>query len=214
MNAAGFRAASLVHRAINLWGNRVLGWVAGAIGSRHWSGFWDWLAANLFPLRPADVLHRVAAAPLPPERRDELLAAAAAEYLRIDSLAAAVCTARGVKFLHCFQPLLATTRKPLTVREQILGRGGQRMANPEIFALFPEFVRKAGWSVHLADLTGVLDGVEDEVFVDGGHLNRYGNYHVARHIADELLARHYLGRGVSATQDRDGCNATSHADGF
>ncbi len=198
LNALRFRPSALAVRVGRLWGSRTLGWVATAVGSPRWERFWDRLASRLFPLGPPDVVRRVSDIPITDARRDELLRAAAAEYLRIDAIAAAVCAARGIRFRHFFQPSLATSRKPLTDSERAIPRRRQRMRNPEIFALFPEFVRRAGWPRHLVDGTAALDGVEGTTFLDRCHLNRFGNYHVARHIVRELLADGSLGRRQDA----------------
>jgi hypothetical protein len=193
LNAMRFQPAALAGRVVKLCANRMLGWIATAVGSSRWESFWDRLAGRLFPLGPPNVLRHADDVPISDARRDELLQAAAAEYLRIDALAAAVCAARGIRFRHFFQPSLATSHKPLTAGEQAIPARRQRMRNPEIFALFPQIIRKAGWPGHLVDLTSALDGVAGDAFLDRCHLNRHGNYHVARHIVSDLLADGLLG---------------------
>lgn len=193
LSAVTFRASSLARRAARLWGNRLLGVLTGVISSARWSGFWGRLTGALFPLRAPDVLRHTTGVPVSDALRDELLLGAATEYLRIDALAATICESRRVRFLHCLQPLLANTLKPLTPGEQTLQTREQRMRNPEIFALFTDLIRRAKRPEHLVDLTGALDDVGEDTFVDGGHLNRYGNYYVAKRIVHELLAGGYVG---------------------
>lgn len=192
LNALTFRASSLARRSVQLVGNRLLSWVAAVFGSVRLNSALNRWATAVFSLRPPDVLRSTKDVKLPDARRDEFLRAAVAEYLRLDELAATVCAARGVAFLHYFQPLMVTTRKTLSANELARQATGRTMPNPEIFALFAAFLRECTKSEHFLDLTDALDEAQGEIFVDEGHLSRYGNYYIARRIVQDVLARGHV----------------------
>ncbi len=207
LNALTFRASSLGRRAVNLAANRLLSWLAAVIGSARLQALLNRCAGAMFPLRLPDVLRHTKDIEVTTEHRDELLRAAVAEYLRIDALTATFCAARGIRFLHYFQPLVATTRKPLTANERMRQSSGKGMRNPEIFSLFAGLLRQSTRRDHFLDLTGALDAIQDDLFVDGGHLNRSGNYHVARRIVEEVLTRGYVAQRSGWRRPPDGMSS-------
>jgi hypothetical protein len=122
---------------------------------------------------------------LTPEDEGEVVRQVADEYLRTHDKIARWCDACGIRRVHAFQPLLPNSAKVLTPREESFRRSGLPWGRPHVPVLFREAVRDR---TGMADLSGVLDEVQEEVFVDAGHLNMRGNFYVAVRLAD-LLAR-------------------------
>ncbi|HBJ35255.1 MAG TPA: hypothetical protein DDZ51_10975 [Planctomycetaceae bacterium] len=163
------------------------GEISKSVPSARWSRFWSRVSSAAFPLRGPDPTRGVWTKTIPVELRDELLRDSVSEYLRIDALASCLCRGQGLKFLHFLQPLIQTAGRRLTVKEEGLLKSSRKIADPEVFALFCRAV--AMRSTEIIDLTRLFDDIDDDVFVDDGHLNRFGNYHVATRIARELTTR-------------------------
>ena len=144
------------------------------------------LAGRLLPIGTFDPLIQVRELELNPILRDRILRITAEEFLRVHSLAGTVCKDRGIKFIHFLQPLLVNSQKKRTLSEDNLLHREGLMRNPEIFSLFPGFVSRGNHDTKLIDLSTVFDDSCEEVFLDGGHLNRFGNYMVAVQIANKI----------------------------
>lgn len=145
-------------------------------------------AGRLLPIGTFDPLVKVRELELNPILRDRTLRIAVEEFVGVHALAAAVCKARGTKFIHFLQPLLVNSQKKRTIQEDNLLHREGLMRNPEIFSLFVDFVNRVNLDIKLIDLSTVFDEICEEVFLDGGHLNRFGNYIVADQIANKIIS--------------------------
>jgi hypothetical protein len=101
-------------------------------------------------------------------------------------LVAALCRARGIRYVHALQPALATGSKTPTAeeRQRGLARESRSRSVADGFALLRErggALRAAGIEFH--DLTEIYAGVAETVYVDACHVNERGN----QILADELV---------------------------
>jgi hypothetical protein len=101
-------------------------------------------------------------------------------------LAAALCRARGIRYVHALQPALATGSKTPTdeERQRGLARESRSRSVAEGFALLRErgeALRAGGVEFH--DLTEIYSGVAEAIYVDACHVNERGN----QILADELV---------------------------
>lgn len=145
-------------------------------------------ASKLIPIRPNDIYSKFRELKVDSALCEVVLEIAAKEYYRVHRLASAVCRKKGFSFAHFFQPQLVNSKKIYTLEEETLLHRESCMPNPEIFSLFPQFIRRADLTDSIKDLSSVFDNEKKQVFLDGGHLNGYGNYIVADFIARELFS--------------------------
>jgi len=181
-----FDVGFLSKRASIVGMNKLLDKIAHLVKSNLWLKFWNSLAIKYFPIKrinPIAGLHNNA---LFETARDEIMNLVAAEYIRIHSLTKTICESRKVKFIHYLQPILETTTRELNDKEKMLLTIGVKMGNPEIFALFPDFIKKVGWPIELVDLSKAFNDTVEDIFVNDGHLNKMGNAHVAKKIITDL----------------------------
>ena len=122
----------------------------------------------------------------------------ASEYLEIHALSELVCREKGIKFKWLLQPLVFWGNKPLSANERDWHESGYSSGNPNLFEFFksalfssPNFISQLN-KLGFHDLTSVFDSVEEEVFIDSGHLNRYGNFLVSMAIADIIFEDNLL----------------------
>jgi hypothetical protein len=119
------------------------------------------------------------------EEEGKLVLRVACEYLRTHDKIARWCDAYGIVQIHAFQPILQNSTKVISTRERSFQQSGLPWGRPHVPVLFRAAVRgRAG----IDDLSDIFNDVEDEVFVDAGHLNPRGNFYVALSLAD-MLAR-------------------------
>lgn len=181
-----FSVAFLARRLVVLLANSLLSW-GGRFSPPGIRGVAEKVVELLFPVRPASHSLATAKGSLSEAEQDQFVREAVTEYVRIHFCARTLCEARGIHFFHFYQPLLLNTGKELTVSEKTL-------KTREHAERFQEVYRRFRWHLQLlsapgatTDLSGALDGVREEVFLDGGHLNHCGNYYVARCIARHLV---------------------------
>ncbi len=184
LNLLNFSSRWHFKKAINLLLNKLLIGITSIVRD---SRLTDYFAKAHFPIGRLNIFQNTMFRSLPDDVRDSYLMQAANEYHRIDQLAHVVCKSRGIKFIHFMQPTLQTTNRSLTDKEKGLLEIGESSPNPEVFELFPEFVRRSGLSDHFIDITNTFGSISEDVFVDDGHLNPMGNYYVARRIVQEFI---------------------------
>jgi hypothetical protein len=126
---------------------------------------------------------------------------AAQSYIRVHEAARKHCEIEGVQFLSFFQPHQDLGKKTLTDLEKQHGKDAQSLlVLPETNRSFHRELREKLFSKpNYFDLTDCFDQVEDEVYIDDGHINRYGNYLVADRIA-ETIYQNLSHKNFSATE--------------
>jgi hypothetical protein len=189
LNSLNFSSSWHFKKGINLFVNKLLTSIKSIVRD---SRLTDYLANSYFQIGRLNIFQNTISKSLPDGVRDSYLKQAANEYHRIDKLAQVVCKSRGIKFVHFMQPTLQTINRPLTDKEKGLLEIGESSPNPEVFELFPEFVRRSGLPDHLIDITNTFDSISEDVFVDDGHLNPMGNYYVARRIVKEFFDKQII----------------------
>lgn len=189
INASFFRPGFLFERGLTLFINKFLDRISNIFKYKFWNHFWSNLTIKIVPINrinPVQGLHKYS---LNEKERDELMNSVAIEYIRINDLTKIFCESRKVKFIHYLQPILETTTRKLSDKEKKILTVGVKMGNPEIFSLFPEFIYKNGWPTDLVDFSRVFNDTIEDIFVNDGHLNKLGNAHVAKKIAQDLFSK-------------------------
>ena len=110
--------------------------------------------------------------------------AAAKDYLRVIRLAHACCKSEQTTFINFFQPCLSWGDKPMTPTEQEYLKNSPPMGGVQ--RKFQEFVMSKPQPDYFHDLSDIFDTVQQQVFIDTGHLNPDGNLIVAERMADQL----------------------------
>ncbi len=115
------------------------------------------------------------------------------EYIDLHKSVNSICNSSGGNFYWFQQPIIFWSNKPLTHKEAEWKNRGFASGDPRIFKTFEEnfnliFKKKYQYNKELKfkDLTGIFNNIEEEVFIDSGHLNRLGNLIVAAEIASEI----------------------------
>lgn len=191
LNTKLFQSTYLLKRGLNLFFNKTLDRIANFFKYKFWNRFWTYLAIKTFPINrinPVEGLHKYS---LNEKDRDKIMNSVANEYIRIHDLTKTICESRKIKFIHYLQPILETTTRDLSEKEKKILTVGVKMGNPEIFSLFPEFINNNGWPIELVDLSKIFDDTVEDIFVNDGHLNKFGNAHVAKKIVQDLYSKIY-----------------------
>jgi lysophospholipase L1-like esterase len=108
----------------------------------------------------------------------------AQDYLRLSKLAQACCQAENVGFLNFIQPCLSWGNKPMTAGEQEFVNQSPPMGGVQ-HAFYAQVVASAT-PEYFHDLGHVFDSTREQVYIDTGHLNPYGNFIVAEKMADQI----------------------------
>jgi hypothetical protein len=111
----------------------------------------------------------------------------AQDYLRLSRLAQACCQAEDVEFLNFIQPCLSWGNKTMTPGEQEFVNNSPPMGGVQ--KAFYENVVSQTTEKYFHDLGHVFDSTPEQVYIDTGHLNQYGNFVVAEKIADQLAIK-------------------------
>jgi hypothetical protein len=121
---------------------------------------------------------------------EELADETVREYAYLHENVRIICEARNIKFMFFLQPLVLWGNKPLTEKEDQWRKDGNSSGNTIIFKpfykklkLFLEASERKNLKSVFYDLTNVFDNVREQVYIDSGHLNRYGNLLVSEKIA-------------------------------
>ncbi len=128
---------------------------------------------------------------------DSVVKLAAESYSRIHESARKHCEIEGVQFLSFFQPHQDLGRKTLTDTEKRNGEASRSMLmSADVYKTFhrhlcEDLFKRPGYF----DLTDCFQDIEKEVYIDDGHINRYGNYLVADRISD-AVQQNLLSRNV------------------
>lgn len=118
------------------------------------------------------------------EFKKQLAVDSCSRYITVHQGVKNLCDSNGVKFVTCLQPLIFFGCKPLTASEK------EAVIDYEHFA--PNFFYSALQKNYFSntpntyDLTGVFDSVEEEVYIDSGHINALGNSLVAEKLVNIL----------------------------
>lgn len=185
-----FRARHLAERSVRLAINRLFTALSSSKGESAIRRLLNILLQRHFTLVDRRLLREsLDRVSLSPNEEGEIVRRIAEDYLQTHRKIARWCDACGICLIHALQPLLPNSAKTVTPREERFRRSGLPWGRPHVPVLFREAIRGQPGMVDLSD---ILDEVEGEMFVDVGHLNLRGNFHVAVRLAD-LLAKQ-LGR--------------------
>ena len=106
------------------------------------------------------------------------------DYQRLLRFAEACCKSEQVPFMNFLQPCLSWGHKPLTQIEEnyvanspLMGGVQQKFYDRVLASPQPYFFHPLG---------EIFDAVPEQVYIDTGHLNPYGNFIVAEKIADQI----------------------------
>lgn len=111
----------------------------------------------------------------------------AQDYQRLSRLAQACCQAEGVEFFNFIQPCLSWGNKTMTPGEQEFVNNSPPMGGVQ--QAFYENVVSQTTEKYFHDLGHVFDSTPEQVYIDTGHLNQYGNFVVAEKIAAQIALR-------------------------
>jgi len=143
---------------------------------------------RLFPLRSSSEVPRIIDSLYKSASRTEAFKEATNKFVAIHEHVAAICNYRRIRFHHFLQPLVFSGQKVLTPDEENFKISGYSSGEPshfqEIYKMFSQSALKGLPWFH--DATGLFDDVEEEVYIDSGHLNPLGNSLVAIRIAETL----------------------------
>lgn len=179
-----YSASHLWRRSFRLSVNRLLTWIAGGCGASRLSRLLNRLLQRFFSIAEIRLLReRLDRVVLAPGAEREVIRRVADAYVRTHDKIARWCEACGIQRIHAFQPLLPNSGKVRTPREETFYQSGLPWGRPYVSALFRDAIRDYPG---MTDLSDALDDVRAEVFVDAGHLNMQGNFHVAVRLAEQL----------------------------
>lgn len=108
----------------------------------------------------------------------------AQDYLRLVQLAHACCESENVRFLNFIQPCLSWGNKTMTPGEQEFVNNSPPMGGVQK-AFYDQVISKTTQK-YFHDLGHIFDSIPQQVYIDTGHLNPYGNFIVAEKIADQI----------------------------
>ena len=111
---------------------------------------------------------------------------AAFDYLRIHDLAEAFCSQQKIGFSTFLQPCLSWGSKPLTQQEQIFHEDGASFN--ELNQKFHQTLLGSLQFNKFRDLSNCFGKVKEQCYIDNGHLNPTGNFHVAKKIATHIAS--------------------------
>ncbi len=119
---------------------------------------------------------------------DSVVKLAAQSYIRVHESAKKHCEIEGAQFLSFFQPHQDLGNKTLTDVEKKKGEMSRSMLiSAEIYK---NFHREVGENLfkkpEYFDLTDCFKDIQQDVYVDDGHTNRYGNYLIADRISEAV----------------------------
>ena len=115
----------------------------------------------------------------------------------IHKTARTLCQGQGIHFESFLQPLLFWGEKTLTKNEKEWENSGFSSGDKKKFTTFKlelnQTISNSSEIISsdqvLHDLTNCFDLYEEELYIDSGHLNRYGNLIVSEKISDLIFER-------------------------
>jgi lysophospholipase L1-like esterase len=122
--------------------------------------------------------------------KESLAARAAHSYIRIHETARKHCAIEGVQFLTFLQPLQDLGKKALTDTEiNNCELTHSSLISSNMFrSFYNEIKRQLLAKPEYTDLTDCFDNATQEIYIDDGHINAYGNYLVADRISEVIVS--------------------------
>lgn len=124
---------------------------------------------------------------------------AVSQYINIHKSVNSICESNNSNFIWIQQPLTFWGNKPLTDNELIWKNSGDSSGNPKIFMEFEKkFNLKFKKDLNnklknsFYDLTRTFDNIEQELYIDSGHLNQLGNLIISAKIAEIIYNDNYI----------------------
>lgn len=118
---------------------------------------------------------------------DDIAEKSSQGYQRLLRFAEACCKSEQVPFMNFLQPCLSWGNKPMTITEKDYVANSPVMGGVQ--RKFYDRVLASGQPYFFHNLGGIFDSVPEQVYIDTGHLNPYGNFIVAEKIADQIALR-------------------------
>ena len=113
------------------------------------------------------------------------------EYIDIHKYAHEICKSQKINFYWIFQPLVFYGKKKLGKRELIFKKNRLSSFQPKFYENFYKELKNKLFNdsekYNFSDLTNIFDDVEDQTYIDSGHLNKFGNLIVASKITDIIM---------------------------
>ncbi len=118
------------------------------------------------------------------------------KYIDIHECANSISGINSPNFIWAQQPLVFWGKKPLSKNEKLFKSTGLSSGDPRIFYEFEkcfnnQFKSKSNSELHKSfyDLTGVFDNVDEEVYIDSGHINRLGNLIISASLSEIIFKK-------------------------
>ena len=118
------------------------------------------------------------------------------KYIDIHECAYSISGSNSSNFIWVQQPLVFWGNKPLSKNEKSFKSTGFSSGDPRIFYEFEkcfnvEFKSKLKRDLHKSfyDLTKVFDNVDEEVYIDSGHVNRLGNLIISASLSEIIFKK-------------------------
>lgn len=181
-------------RAIKLWFSILFSVISKFFNNATLRKLINWLQNKIFTLRPAAHVDELVRKLCPTV--DELAKAAeysVCQYIHVHNLARLICKSKKSNFLWIQQPLVFWGNKPLTENELNWKKSGFSSGNPALFEQFKAFLDKQvadfelDISLEYSDFSNIFDDINEEVYIDSGHLNRLGNLLVSSEICTKII---------------------------
>lgn len=120
--------------------------------------------------------------------QESLASRAAHSYVRIHEAAKKHCAIEAIQFLTFLQPLQNIGNKPLTETEiKNYELSPNSLISSNMFRSFYNEIKKHVLiKPEYFDLTHCFDNSPEEIYIDNGHINAYGNYLVADRISEVI----------------------------
>lgn len=110
----------------------------------------------------------------------------ALDYLRIHNVAEAFCSQQNISFSTFLQPCLSWGSKPLTPKETVFHQDAASFN--KLNMEFHQTLQQSGEFNKFCDLADCFNTVTEQCYIDSGHLNPTGNFHVAKKIATHIAS--------------------------
>ena len=115
---------------------------------------------------------------------DNIAAQSAQDYLRTHRLANVCCAAENSLFFNFLQPCLSWGDKSMTKNEENYLSNSPAMG--QLHRKFYEQLLSLHKPEYFSDLSQVFEKVNNQTYIDTGHLNPYGNFLIAEKIATQI----------------------------
>ena len=108
----------------------------------------------------------------------------ATRYWQIHDAAQAICQHNGIQYMTFFQPHLLWGNKKMTDNEKLYKERDQSLEL--IYKAFYNKIKSAKAPDYFYDLGSAFDEIEEEMYIDAGHLNPKANILISQYITQKI----------------------------